>query len=83
MRWIRAKVDLIGSLVTVHSENGKFDLLPLTMIDQAKGWFEVVSTKDKHAGTVAAVVNDTQLSRCPSPQLTGFDAGMEKVLALE
>ena len=74
--WNRVNVDLIGPL-SCKANNGTFNLLALTMIDPATGWFEVTSVKDSKAETVAAAFDDTWLSRYPRPQFIGFDGGGE------
>ena len=74
--WNRVNVDLIGPL-TCKTPQGPKELLALTMIDPATGWFEVKDVRDKTATAAMEAFDDVWLSRYPRPQFIGFDNGSE------
>ena len=74
--WNRVNIDLIGPL-TVKTPQGNKELLALTMIDPATGWFEVKDVKDQSAGAAMEAFDDVWLSRYPRPEFIGFDNGKE------
>ena len=74
--WNRVNVDLIGPL-SAKAPNGKFELLALTMIDPATGWFEIAEVKNKTPEVVSEAFDHQWLSRYPQPQIIGFDNGGE------
>jgi transposase InsO family protein len=47
------------------------------MIDPATGWLEIKEIKDKHAYTLANIVEQTWLTRYPIPQILTYDRGTE------
>ena len=76
--WDRLCVDLIGKYTI---DRGKayepLTMQAVTMIDPATGWFEIAPFPDKQSITVANVVKQTWLTRCPSPTLIAYDRGSE------
>ena len=74
--WNRVNVDLIGPL-TVKATNGTFELLALTMIDPATGWFKIAEVRNKTPEEVSEVFDHVWLSRYPRPQELGCDNGGE------
>ena len=74
--WNRVNVDMIGPLAC-KTKIKTYQLLALTMIDPATGWFEIVEVKDATSQTVSAAFDDVWLSRYPRPQYIGFDGGSE------
>ena len=74
--WNRVNVDMIGPL-TVKTPNGTKELLALTMIDPATGWFEVKDVTNATAEACMEAFDDTWLSRYPRPQFIGYDGGSE------
>ena len=47
------------------------------MIDLATGWFEILQHNDKHAATIANMVEQTQLCRYTFPTIIVYDRGNE------
>ena len=74
--WNRVNVDIIGPL-TVNTPTKKHELVALTMIDPATGWFEVAAMKDKTSETAMKIMDDVWFTRYPRPQIIGFDNGSE------
>ena len=74
--WTRVNVDMMGPL-TVKTPTKTHQLLVLTMIDPATGWFEVASMKNATAETAMTIMDDVWFSRYPRPQEIGFDNGSE------
>ena len=74
--WHRVNVDLIGPL-TCKTPQGNKQLLALTMIDPATGWFEVKDIKNKSAEKVMEAFDNEWLARYPRPAEIGFDNGTE------
>ena len=74
--WTRVNVDMMGPL-TVKMPTKTHNLLVLTMIDPATGWFEVAPMKDSKSETAMTVMDDVWFSRYPRPSEIGFDNGSE------
>ena len=74
--WNRVNVDMVGPL-TVKTKRKTYELLVLTMIDPATGWFEVKDIPNKTAKACEEAFDDVWLSRYPRPQFIGFDNGNE------
>jgi hypothetical protein len=65
--WNRVDIDMIGPL-KVKAANGTYELMALTMIDPATGWFEVKDVPDQSAASCQAAFDDVWLSRYPRPE---------------
>jgi len=75
--WNRVDLDMVGPL-SVHTPDGKtHQLLALTMIDPATGWFEIVEVPAPTAKNCIDAFDDVWLSRYPRPQHIGYDEGGE------
>ena len=74
--WNRSNVDMVGPL-TVKTDKKTYQLLVLTMIDPATGWFEVAEVPNQTAKASEEAFDDVWLSRYPRPQFIGFDNGNE------
>ena len=74
--WNRVDVDMIGPL-TVKTPTTKKELLALTMIDPATGWFEIKELKNQSSEAAMEAFDDVWLSRYPRPQFIGIDNGKE------
>jgi transposase InsO family protein len=74
--WSRVNVDMMGPL-TVKTPTKIHELLVLTMIDPATGWFEVAPMKNATSETAMTVMDDVWFSRYPRPKEIGFDNGSE------
>ena len=75
--WNRVNVDMIGPLTCHQPDGTKLQLMALTMIDPATGWFEVKDVPHINAANCMAAFDDTWLCRYPRPQFIGFDNGSE------
>ena len=78
--WERLCVDLIGPYTMKVYNDKKLEPLKLwclTMIDPATGWFEMKTIKNKEAGTIANLVEQTWLTRYPWPNIITYDKGSE------
>jgi hypothetical protein len=80
--WNKLCVDLIGPYTMKKRKNKKKKeqepvLWCVTMIDPATGWFEMKELPDKHAITVADIVEQTWLTRYPWPTEITYDKGTE------
>lgn len=75
--WDVLCVDMIGPYTIKVKGRQAMTLWCVTMIDPATGWFEMKQVKDKEAITVAAVVEQTWLTRYPWPTQVIFDKGKE------
>jgi hypothetical protein len=75
--WNRVNVDMVGPW-SVKTPDGKtHELLALTMIDPATGWFEIKDVKEPSAEKCMEAMDDTWFSRYPRPQYIGYDNGKE------
>ena len=70
--WQRVNVDMMGPL-TVKTAKGKKNLLVLTMIDPATGWFEVKDIPEQSSDACSKAFDDTWLCRYLRPQIIGYD----------
>jgi hypothetical protein len=75
--WKRVNVDMIGPLSVKTPSKKKFELVALTMIDPATGWFEVAAMKDRTSETAMKIMDDVWFARYPRPEMIGFDNGSE------
>ena len=67
---------MVGPL-TIKQGRKTYELLLLTMIDPATGWFELKDLSNQTAKACEKAFDDTWLSRYPRPQKIGFDNGKE------
>ena len=74
--WDRVNVDLTGPF-TVQTPKGKQQILLLTAIDPATGWFELKEIADASSDTVSAAMDDMWFCRYPRPRIIGLDGGSE------
>src|SRR5210317_352670 len=78
--WEKLCVHMIGPYTIKQGKEKDAKAITLncvTMIDPATGWFEMVPTKKKDAGTIANIVEQTWLTRYPLPQELIYDRGTE------
>ena len=68
--WEKLCVDMIGLYTIKQGKEKNANVITLncvTMIDPATGWFEMVLTKKKDAGTIANIVEQTWFTRYTLP----------------
>ena len=78
--WEKLCVDMIGPYTIKQGKGKEAKIITIncvTMIDPATGWFEMVSTPQKDAGTVANIVETTWFTRYPLPEELVYDRGSE------
>jgi len=76
--WDKLCVDMIGPYTIKNKKtNSTTTLQCVTMIDPATNWFEIQLVKEKDAGTIANIVEQTWLTRYPLPQELVYDRGTE------
>ena len=75
--WEQVYIDLVGPLSVKLPNGKKKQLLCLTCIDPATGWFKMIDLPDKQAYMVQEAFNDIWLCRYPRSQLVPFDNGTE------
>ena len=77
--WDVLCVDLIGPYSIKSTKKPKTDLnlLAVTMIDPATGWFEIKEIPNKESYTVAEAVEQTWFARYPWPTQVILDRGTE------
>jgi hypothetical protein len=75
--WERLCVDLIGPYTIKHKGAEPLLLWCLTMIDPARGWFELKELTNKEAITTANLVEQMWLTCYPIPQILYYDIGTE------
>jgi hypothetical protein len=68
-------VDLVGPF-TIRTPAKTHSLLALTMVDPAKGYFEIVEATNKSATSIQDLFHNTWLARYPRPQFIVFDNGL-------
>lgn len=75
--WNRVNLDMVGPW-TVRTPSGKKEqLIALTMIDPATGWFEIRDVETTSAEACSNAFDDVWLSRYPRPEKLGYDNGSE------
>jgi hypothetical protein len=61
---------------TIRTPAKTHSLHTLTMIDRARGWFEIVKATNKSATSIQDSFHNTWLARYPRPQCIVFDNGI-------
>ncbi|MDY6959585.1 MAG: integrase [Halobacteriota archaeon] len=75
--WEHLCVDMIGSYKIAVAGRPVLEMMAITMIDPATGWFEIAQSNTKRADIVANKVEIQWLTRYPWPTRITFDNGGE------
>jgi hypothetical protein len=83
--WVMICVDLVDpfTIRTTAKTTLFTNILALTMIDPATGWFEIVKATNKSATSIQHLFHDTWLARYPRPQFIVLDNGNMDEFKLE